>query len=254
MLEDKARAEAVGMDAHLSKPVDRRELYRVLSRWLSAETKNRIHDKPIPEGVTQVLPAKLAGFDVKSGLRRCDGDEHFYVQQLRRFRDAIDEQYHQLPALITQEDLDQAGNLAHSLKGVAGAVAAVRLQDAATNLDQLLRRGAQVNASVIEQLQSALAEARDSLDMIDRSYRSPDSGSASVADGVGKEAVSALYHKLSRNEFAEERLLDEAIRYLRTTETADNCDRLRSLVGQFALDEAQSLLETIAAQHGWSLE
>jgi PAS domain S-box-containing protein len=254
MSKDKARAEAVGMDAHLSKPVDRRELYRVLSRWLAVETKSRVHDEPIREGVTQVLPAKLAGFDVKSGLRRCDGDEHFYVQQLRRFRDAIEDQYHQLPALITQEELDQAGNLAHSLKGVAGAVAAVRLQDAATDLDQLLRRGVQVDSVALEELQSALAEARESLDTIDHSTRSADSGGASVADGVAEEAVSALYHKLSRNEFAEERLINEAIAYLETTGNADECERLRSLVDQFALDEAKSLLETIAAPHGWSLE
>lgn len=248
MAEDKTRAASVGMDAHLSKPVDRVELYQVLSTWLADDQPEVTHHETEAAAPTQLLPASLAGFDLTEGLRSGDGDEFFYAQQLRRFRDAIDEQYLPLPDLIAAGDIERADRVTHSLKGVAGAVAAVRLQDVATRMDELFRRGALIDDEVIKELRAALAEARSALDTIDYARRSSE-----LPDGAA-DAVGSLYRKLIRSEFADDETVDLAVRYLESADTAQDCGKLRALVDQLAFDEAKLLLEAIAASKGMTLE
>ncbi len=247
MAEDKSRAESAGMDAHLSKPVDRGELYRVLSTWLAVDQPDNSHHEPPPPAETHLLPARLAGFDIASGLRRCEGDEGFYVQQLRRFRDGINDQFQTIPDLLVQGDVEKAGRIVHSLKGVAGVVSAMRLQEAATQLNRLLSQGGQVDDTILQELRSALAEAREGLETIDYSRKS------SGTEGPGRDAVRSLYQKLSRSEFADDRTIDQAISFLEATEPATECARLRTLLDRFAVDEAKSLLEMVAARNGLTL-
>ncbi|MFO8042735.1 MAG: response regulator [Alkalispirochaeta sp.] len=275
MAEDKTRAEAAGMNAHLSKPVNREELYRVLSTWLPADaighrTEDRVeqriedhHDEPAHAVGSALLPAHLPGFDIQAGLRRCDGDEQFYVQQLRRFRDALENQYQELPTLIAAGQTEQAGRSAHSLKGVAGAVAAARLYEIAARVNQLINEEGPADTGLRSELQAALDEARESLDTIqdpaDSSSREILRGSQEAGDREtgdedrGAEAVRTLYHKLSRNEFADGSTVDRAMSFLETVEPVEECDKLRAVVEQFALDDAKSWLETIANRHGLSL-
>lgn len=284
MAEDKTRAEAVGMNAHLPKPVNREELYRVLSTWLPADTigqraeksveqpadqpVERLHDEPAQAAGSVSLPTHLPGFDIQAGLRRCDGDEQFYVQQLRRFRDALADQYQELPPLLSSGEVEQAGKVVHSLKGVAGAVAAVRLYEIAARVNQLINEDGPVGTGLRSELQAALDEARDSLQTINYG---PDSSGSEVARSsqdagdhetrgrktgdqeTGADAVRTLYQKLSRNEFADGTTVDRAISFLETVEPVEECDKLRAVVEQFDLDDAKSLLATIADRHGLSL-
>lgn len=251
--EEQSRAAEAGMNEHLPKPVERQNLYRVLSRWLvpgmpelgaDAEATERVGG-----GSRAPLPRTLSGFDLESGLRRYDGDQGFYHDQLLRFREALEQRYNALPEMLQKEDLEAAAQTAHSLKGTAGAVAATRLQDLAERVNDLLIRGEQVPLQMQEAVAQALEDASSSLAALD----SVEATDTVVPQTPDSNSVKALYAALSRNEFVDYELVSDAKSYLHSVCDSARCHELFKLVDAFESDQARELLERMLKEKGIKL-
>ena len=161
--EDRQACLAAGMDDHIGKPFDIRQVVSVLLR----------HCRPPSAGVTTAagaqyrpgedvaLPAMPAGFSLSDPLARLGHNRGLLVDLLRQFcrdqRHAADE----IAALLQRGDRQSALHLLHTLKGLAGAVGAQSLAQHALSMEERLRAGTDVaeNEELLARLREVLGES-----------------------------------------------------------------------------------------------
>jgi signal transduction histidine kinase/DNA-binding response OmpR family regulator len=152
MVDERQRCMEAGMNAHLAKPVEPASLYRTLARVIG---QTALAPRPAP---AEAKPAsqiervrQIAGLDVAEGIRRVGGSQEFYLRLLTMFF----HEYRGFAARIETaiaDDLTRAGSLAHSLRGTAGGIGAMQLQEQATKIEELVL-GGKDSAQVAQQWQ-----------------------------------------------------------------------------------------------------
>ena len=162
---DRERCLAAGMNGHLAKPVDRKELLSAIRRFIPA-----LADIEAPAEETSTtpdgLPDRLPGIDLASGLTRMGGDPAGYASVLAGFIRDHGEAVEQLAGPIADGDLRTAAARAHGLKGAAGNVSAVGLAEAARNLETTCRAGTAPAPEMIEAIRWELARVIVSADRL----------------------------------------------------------------------------------------
>jgi HPt (histidine-containing phosphotransfer) domain-containing protein len=163
MQQERDRCLALGMQDHITKPINPDHLYARLQHWC-----NR-HDQAVPEAIQTArssgdleLPA-LEGFDTAGALRRVAGNRGLYRRLLISLLHTQGDAQARLDAALADGDLRQAEHIVHTIKGVAANLGANGLADAASGLDVELKQG-QCPAALQEhfalQLQRTLEQLR----------------------------------------------------------------------------------------------
>ncbi|MDP3275041.1 MAG: response regulator [Deltaproteobacteria bacterium] len=132
---DRERCLAAGMNDHVAKPIEPRELWRALLKWIKPRHSPQVPAMARPQGAHGELPPDIDGLDMTSGLRRVLGKKPLYVSMLRKF---VAGQKSALPAILSAiegNDWEGAERLAHTLKGVSGNIGATGLQRLAGELE-----------------------------------------------------------------------------------------------------------------------
>jgi two-component system sensor histidine kinase/response regulator len=156
-VEEKEKATAAGMVAHISKPIDPALLYEVLARFRPGGPATQ----PQPAAVA-VPPAKeplpkVDGLDPAEGLRRVAGNQALYERLLRQFLDGHKDAAERVHEELERGDRATAERLAHTVKGVAANLAAGPVQAAAGALEKAIRDG--VAPAKLESLRRTLGDA-----------------------------------------------------------------------------------------------
>lgn len=153
MQQERDRCLALGMQDHITKPIDPNHLYERLRHWSGREVAVRTSQptdstqqpepRPIAAASTpthQELLAALEGFDCGQALRRVAGNTALYVRLLRSLLDSQADAAERLGVALTQQDYQQAESIVHTLKGVAANLGATDLAEAAACLDAKLKQ------------------------------------------------------------------------------------------------------------------
>jgi HPt (histidine-containing phosphotransfer) domain-containing protein len=130
------------MNDHVVKPIDVKQLFEVLGKWVSASAK--------PPDATAVEPGEptdgredaldsLEGFDVEEGLSRLGGNRKLYVKLLRDLAREHAEDAEVIRETLAKGDTKGARALAHTLKGMAGNLAAQEVYEASAALETTLK-------------------------------------------------------------------------------------------------------------------
>ena len=143
MQQDYDACMASGMNDHIAKPIDPRDLFGKLLKWVQPKSgkKNNAGTKKPAASKTKVKVAlpKIDGVDVELGLRRVLGKLPRYIKMLHSY---VASQEH-APASIREaldvRDYETAERLAHTAKGVAGNIGATELQATAAVLERLIK-------------------------------------------------------------------------------------------------------------------
>lgn len=164
MAQDRERCLAAGMNDVLVKPIDPRQVWKMLARWLKPSTRSEAAVPAKPEKPAAVQAGDeflkaIPGLDVKEGLRLMRGKKPLLLSMLRLFLDGQAEAPRRVRDAIEAGDPETAQMAAHTLKGAAGALAAVEVAQHAGQLETALREGApasQIEADV-QRLETAMA-------------------------------------------------------------------------------------------------
>ncbi len=156
-VEERQRCVAAGMVDHVSKPVDPAALYATLTRFrpggpAPAQTAAPAPKEPSPAN----LPA-IDGLDTAQGLRRVAGNQSLYVRLLRQFLASQADAAEKIRESFDLGERAVAERLAHTVKGVAGNLAAGPVQSAAGAVEKAIRDG--VEPARVEALRTRLADA-----------------------------------------------------------------------------------------------
>jgi len=242
MEADRQHAREAGMRDHIHKPIEREQLYAKLLTYLApAQGPARGPEAAGGAPAGGLLPEQLPGFDLAQGRRLFEGDEGVYVRILRSFQGRLRDDYAPLLDHLRNGDRETAQRIAHTLKGAAGNIAAVRLQELATRIEAALKGGEAVDPALIEALGQALQEAEQAL-----AEHLP--APAETTGGGSAAALVQLRGKLTDSEWIEPELLEEALAYLRGQGLA--CDALQAQVEAMAFDEALALLDPLLERLG----
>ena len=151
MQADREACRAAGMDDHVAKPIEPRELFLALLKWvkprevLSAESdKTSGAAAGTAAGSPSVewrVPVDIDGLDTALGLKRVLGKVPRYQSMLERYVAGQRTAVEQLRHAIASEDRDTATRLAHTTKGVSGNIGATPVQHLAEALEQALKAG-----------------------------------------------------------------------------------------------------------------
>lgn len=161
--DDVDKSLAVGMNGHVTKPLDVGTLFAELARWVRPGTAPVDAATPTVVDTDKPLPA-LPGIDMADGLQRLNGNQATYGRILRLFRDKQADAATRLQQLIHRGEWHQAARLAHTLKGNAGNIGAKQLYEAAARMEQACRNSdAAAAGAAMGALQDCLAQVVDGL-------------------------------------------------------------------------------------------
>jgi two-component system sensor histidine kinase/response regulator len=160
---ERQRCMDAGMDDHVAKPVDPAVLVRTLDRWLKPAASGMMTApaKPAPPvAVVAVLPDILPPFDIRAALTRVNGKRVLLRKLIVDFGAGFGDAVAKLQDQIAIGSLDEARRLAHTLKGVAGALETRAVAEAAARVEDALAQRDLVDlAGLLQRLDAALAPA-----------------------------------------------------------------------------------------------
>ena len=149
MAGDEDKSLQVGMNGHVTKPIDPDQLFSTLQEWIKpSEKRVQVQQPEVPVErpdsdaalpTEDELPEFLPGFDLAGGLERLMGNKRLYRKLLLDFGAKYTEAAGEIHKALDSKDLEQAHSLIHNLKGLAGNLAAIDLQEASVNLEKLVK-------------------------------------------------------------------------------------------------------------------
>ena len=149
MAGDEDKSLESGMNGHVTKPIDPDQLFSTLQKWIKPDEKRaRVEqseapaEQPEPDKMAPTedeLPESLSEFDLADGLKRLQGNNKLYRKLLLSFATDYNKVANEIRQALDSEDFDQAHSLVHNLKGLAGNLAATKLQAASVNLEKLVK-------------------------------------------------------------------------------------------------------------------
>ena len=161
---DRARCFAAGMNDFISKPVDPDRLTAVAVQWIQPAS---VRVPVPPPRSAHAAPASavdlgsltgITGLDVASGVRRSGQKAALYLKLLAQFVSGHRDSADRLQRALDTAQHEDARRVAHTLKGVAGNLGAVVVQDLAAQIERHLEAGDVPAArSVLASLRADLA-------------------------------------------------------------------------------------------------
>ena len=147
MVQDLARCWDAGMDGHIPKPIDPKKLFRTLNKWIKPrERPLSRQDGFVDQELTnqgqkvRVDPSfpVLSGMNTEFGLSRVGGNVTLFRTLLSKFVENHANCVAEIQTAVANEEMQHARRVAHTLKGVAGTMGALRLQAMARTLESTL--------------------------------------------------------------------------------------------------------------------
>ncbi|MBF0589321.1 MAG: PAS domain S-box protein [Magnetococcales bacterium] len=170
LTEERTRCLKLGMNGYLTKPVSARAIYETLAAH-DIRRDVRHHSDPFleqdltpisvvepPETSDTLADMELPGIDLVDALDRVDGDQPLLQRLIISFGERHNGVIDQLDALLASESFGEAGQLMHSLKGLAGTISAHRIFDLASEMELALKQEPVVFGALPNQLREALEE------------------------------------------------------------------------------------------------
>ena len=251
MTGDKEKSLAAGMNDHVTKPLDTKELFRTMARWIKLDHEPAPIQRRIDFGKTadssETMP-ELPGFDTTVALKRVGGAAKLYTKLLVKFRQDFINAGEQIQAMLAANEKEEARRLAHTIKGVAGNLGALALEKAAADLEAALKN------DVLEDEGGLIKEFEENLTITVEAVGGLESGqpSAAKASNAPFESARAAQLLSQLDQFIRRRqpkqckeVLIRAADVPWPAELSKDFDQLSNLVGRYKFKDAQVVVQTL---------
>ncbi len=250
MADNRDKYRQVGIDDHVSKPIDPQSLYRVLTRWIvpgdrqpatvateAAETAPS-DEPPLPD---------LPGIDRRAGLNRLGGNLKGYKRLLLKFYDNQSRAGADIRSALESGDIDKTIKLVHTLKGVSGNIGAETLHQTAKQLESLLKEGGDTDkvAALVARINGGLDSVLAGIDELREHPPEPVTVSTVIDGETIKPLLRNLKTVLEANSFDTADAMEALAESLKDAERRADMNDLRAAVSNYDFDRALIILDRI---------
>ena len=160
MDEERDHCLAIGMQDHISKPLEPQKLYATLARYHPLNKVASVRGGPVrPNTSTGKLP-QAPGLDSSQAVARLEGDLGLYVRVLKGFVDHVTQASPALSTAAQSQDWTGLARDAHTLRGLCATVGANDLARLSAELERAVK---QQDAERTEALVQTIQEAMQAL-------------------------------------------------------------------------------------------
>jgi signal transduction histidine kinase/DNA-binding response OmpR family regulator len=145
--EDVKMAMSAGMNDLIGKPVEIRDLFATMAKWItpgdpSEPASTAVVEPPGPGARLVEAFDSLAGIDHAAGLTRSNGDHRLYLKLLHQFSANQSETLKRAQQALRTGDSRVAIRQLHTFRSTAGTIGAGRLEQLLALAEQALQKGA----------------------------------------------------------------------------------------------------------------
>jgi len=123
MKEDIEKTKSLGMNEHLSKPIDVKKLYQILLTYLKKSNKAKLLDTKVTDTSDDITLKSTPNIDVELGLKYLVGNKKSYLKIL----DSFYTRYKNLD--LVNLDKSELKLITHTLKGLSKNIGAINLHN-----------------------------------------------------------------------------------------------------------------------------
>ncbi|MBF0519695.1 MAG: response regulator [Nitrospirae bacterium] len=140
MKSERDKCYSVGMNDHVSKPIDIKEICDALIKWVRPVKPdvNYVMRTEPQQGEQHSFPDNLPGIDIESGLKMLGGNKRLFRKIIIDFKRLNINTLTDIETALQRVDYRLAGDLIHGLKGVAGNISAKRLYGVVKELESMV--------------------------------------------------------------------------------------------------------------------
>ena len=265
MAGDREKSIAAGMNDHVAKPIDTKELFGTLAKWIGP--RNRIMQAdPAKDGLEDNLKpeneslSELPGVSVADGMQKVGGNEKFYRKLLLQFLDTNRGSADEIRDALENNDQPLAVRLAHTVKGVAGTLGADALARVAGDLESVLKTGETGRLSrLLHEFTSHLNQVMQSIEKSAAGKKEQvGNGESTGQDPVDRSIVGPIISDLAdllETDLVEaRRRLEDLAEHLANSKLGEQFKMLENQMDIFDIPAASDTLEAIAAKLTLSLK
>ncbi|MBF0255205.1 MAG: response regulator [Gammaproteobacteria bacterium] len=247
MVEDVQKALEAGMNDHIAKPINVREMFTTLAKWIKPQNPLaqalpvQAQAPAASSSSAQAVLPRLETVDTQRGLERLDGDVELYLNLLQIFRHNQANTVEDLRQALNAGDRAAATRTAHSLKGTAGTIGASQLQALSLAMELDLKQGLDIDPQRLDQLQAQLQLVLGEIAPL----LNPSTSSESAEPLEPKELqrlIELLAAALQDYSVDSKDKLEQIIPHLPAGELRDLFQAMGESLDGFDFDKAQELL------------
>ncbi|MDL2272399.1 response regulator, partial [Desulfovibrio sp. OttesenSCG-928-I05] len=252
MVGDREKSLTAGMNAHITKPIDPKELFSTIAEWYASPKRD---DAGMPNelALPPVRTASLIipGFDTETGLIRVAGNAGLYKRILLKALDEIPRHATSIGKALSVGELPEAQRAAHTLKGLLGNLGAIKGPEEAAALEDAIeaKNGSADIAMHADRLLSILKELIRGLEQFAEAngdYAAP------PMDADAAQPLHAVLNELSeqvraRKPLVCKQLLSEARALSWPASCLEQLRELERLTAMYKFPEAQEAIEALRA-------
>lgn len=253
LVEERQRCLDVGMNEHVTKPIDPDVLYAALSRFTQSHDHADAGELAQAEISTEKSNVgeypEIAGVDVAAGMSRVSGNATLYRRLLGMFVDGQASAPDKIAEALGNGDSQAAERIAHTVKGVSGNIGAETVHAAAKALEAAIRDG---DSTIIEPASTKFRAAFETtLEGIKLYQTDTEAPRRDVADAVDLgPGLARMMGLLAEFDSEASEVFHEFRPDLAQTAAKDDMERLDRCMAGFEFEEAADILRRIAVTLG----
>ena len=112
----------VGMNDYISKPIDRKKHFEVMTKWIKPEDRTpyiMLNEGLFGDETSENLMKKLQSFRVEEALNRVSGNIKLYIEILKKFANDNKDTINRIREVVNKEEKENCKLKIHTLKGVS---------------------------------------------------------------------------------------------------------------------------------------
>ncbi|MBF0193247.1 MAG: response regulator [Magnetococcales bacterium] len=171
MSGDRDKSLSVGMNDHITKPIDRAKLYAALVEHIKPRDGLGLATPPKQKRdlTNNIIPENLSGIEVDEALERLNGNHRVFKSLLFEFHRNHSQTASKIRSLLAtqkNEDLINASNIAHTIKGIAGNISAKRIFVAALAFEKSFSQPVEGRLRLVDELESSIEEVVSAIEIL----------------------------------------------------------------------------------------
>jgi signal transduction histidine kinase/CheY-like chemotaxis protein len=250
MAGDREKCLDAGMNDHVHKPIDPKELYGALNKWIKPGKRETIARGETLHANDEMALPEIPGINTKVGFSQLAGNMKAYRKLLLKFHRDYSRSVEKMRAQMNESDFKTAERSAHTLKGVAGTIGAEALQGYSAALESAIReRRDEQSHSLLDALQAELDKVIKSLSAFAQTEESLVGKETSPTE-IDLEIVTPLFAEMAKrlhaNNVSALRTYEKLSEHIRLPVAQAEIGNLERCLGQYEFEEAREVLKRIA--------